>query len=245
MDLNGATVVVTGATAGIGAALVERLVEVGASPVAVGRSAEKLDRLRERRPDVPTLQCDLADRGSVERLADALQRDHPAASVLINNAAIQLNPRFTDEEFDIDGIEREIATNFAAPAFLSALMLGPFLARGGPAAFVNVSSGLAMFPKTGAAVYCGTKAAIHAFSQSLRYQLEGTPVRVFEMVLPLVDTAMTAGRGRRKISARAAAQEIVRAVQLGREEHYFGVSRAIPVLQRLAPGLGRRIMKRM
>lgn len=72
-----------------------------------------------------------------------------------------------------------------------------------------MSSGLALYPKTGAAVYCATKAALHSFSQSLRYQLEKTPVRVVEVILPLVETPMTEGRGRGKISAAQAVDAMV------------------------------------
>lgn len=62
-------------------------------------------------------------------------------------------------------------------------------------AIVNVSSGLGLVPKQAAPVYCGTKAATHIFTKSLRWQLESESVKVFEIIPALVDTPMTAGRG--------------------------------------------------
>jgi uncharacterized oxidoreductase len=62
------------------------------------------------------------------------------------------------------------------------------------AAIVNVSSGLGIVPKKSAPGYCATKAAIHAFSKSLRYQLEGTSIKVIELFPPFTDTDMTKGR---------------------------------------------------
>jgi uncharacterized oxidoreductase len=61
------------------------------------------------------------------------------------------------------------------------------------AAIINVSSGLAFYPMAPLPVYCATKAAVHSFSQTLRQQLEGTPVRVFELIPPMVDTDLDKG----------------------------------------------------
>ena len=70
----------------------------------------------------------------------------------------------------------------------------PLLEKAPEAAIVNVSSGLGIVPKKSAPGYCATKAAIHAFSKSLRYQLEKTSIKVFELFPPLTDTDMTRGR---------------------------------------------------
>jgi uncharacterized oxidoreductase len=69
------------------------------------------------------------------------------------------------------------------------------------AMIVNVTSGLAIAPSAGAPVYCATKAAMRSYTQSLRAQMKGTRVHVLEALPPLVDTAMTSGRGGRKLSA--------------------------------------------
>ncbi len=81
------------------------------------------------------------------------------------------------------------------------------------AAIVNVSPGLALVPKQTASIYCASKAALHSFSKTLRWQLEGTSVKVFEVLPSAVDTAMTAGRGRAKISPDRLAGEFWRGFQ--------------------------------
>ncbi|MBW2633530.1 MAG: SDR family NAD(P)-dependent oxidoreductase [Deltaproteobacteria bacterium] len=70
----------------------------------------------------------------------------------------------------------------------------PILNKATEAAIINVSSFLGIVPKKSAPGYCATKAALHAFSKSLRYQLENSSIKVFEIITPLVDTDMTRGR---------------------------------------------------
>lgn len=172
-----------------------------------------------------------------------LQEESLAPSVLINNAAVQYTPRFIDPDFDITKIGVEVATNFTGVALLTALVL-PMLRSHPRAAVVNLSSGLAIYPKTSSAVYCASKAAVHSLSQSLRYQLAGTGVQVYEVLLPLVDTPMTSGRGQGKMSVAPAADAIIRGIERDQEEIYVGKARLLPLLARIAPGLAKRILKK-
>ncbi|MFD5087554.1 SDR family NAD(P)-dependent oxidoreductase [Kitasatospora sp. NPDC058406] len=121
---------------------------------------------------------------------------------------------------------------------------------GGPGretAFVAVTSGLAYAPKKSAPVYCATKAAVHTLLRSLRYRAEDeTPwLRVQEVVLPLVDTPMTAGRegAARKIPPAAAARAVVRGLERGRPVIAVGVSRTLLALLRVHPGTAYRILR--
>jgi uncharacterized oxidoreductase len=187
--------------------------------------------------------CELSDRVSVERAWERVAAEHPDLSMLINNAAVQLTPRFLDDDFDFDGIAHETTVNFLAPAWLSYLALGVFQANGKHSAIVNVSSGLAFFPKTRSAVYCATKAALHSLSQSLRYQLAGSRIAVIEAFLPVVDTPMTEGRGELKISAAHAAAKIIDGISQGRKEIFVGKARWLPLLSRISPSIPRAILK--
>jgi short-subunit dehydrogenase involved in D-alanine esterification of teichoic acids len=114
---------------------------------------------------------------------------------------------------------------------------------------VNVTSGLALAPKMTGAVYSATKAGLRTFTKALRYQMEavwrdgGPDVRAVEAMLPLVDTPMTAGRGRRKISGSAAAREILRGLDRERDEIYVGAARALRLLHRLLPGAAERLFR--
>lgn len=224
--------------------LVQELHERGNRTVVMGRSRTKLDDLEKCFDTVTTYPCDLSRRGQVEEAMDQITARHPDISLLINNAAVQFTPTFIADDFEYSGIDVEITTNLTAPLSITSLFLSSVLPRQSQARIVNISSGLAFYPKTGSAVYCATKAAIHSVSQSLRYQLEKTPVAVTEVILPLVDTPMTHGRGSGKLSAKDAATAIIEGIEAGRDEIYVGKARFLLPLMRVAPGIVKRMMKR-
>ncbi|QQO52558.1 MAG: SDR family NAD(P)-dependent oxidoreductase [Thiohalocapsa sp. PB-PSB1] len=234
----------TGGTSGIGLAMVEQLLEQGHQLIVVSRSSDTLSRLKENSEQVATYACDLSSRQQTESLIETIKKSHPELSVVINNAGVQYTPMLLDQDFDLDSVEFEIKVNFVAPVWISYLLLPTLIKQTAPAAIVNISSGLAFAPKTGSAVYCATKAAIHSISQSLRYQLAGTNVQICEAILPLVDTPMTAGRGGDKLSAHEAARQIIRGVKHGKPEIYVGKARLLKPLMRLSPTLVKRIMRR-
>ena len=243
MKLQDRTILITGGTSGIGRELVNQLVSKNNKIIVISRNPVSLDCLNKEFPNVKTYQCSLANGMEIERSITDICKDFPEVSVVINNAGIQETPTFLDKNFCYAGIENEVNINLIAPIKICALMLGNLLGLQDTAAFVNVSSGLALFPKKTSAVYCATKAGIHNFSRSLRYQLEDTNVQVYEAILPIVDTPMTEGRGKGKISPQKAAHEIISGVEKGDEEIYIGKSRFIPLLSRISPSLMARIMK--
>ena len=110
-------------------------------------------------------------------------------------------------------------------------------------AIVNVTSGLALAPKAASAPYCASKAALRSHSQALRWQLRATPVRVVEALPPLVRTEMTAGRNDGAMEPAACAQQIVRGLRNDRTEIYVGKAQLLRIIMRVAPSLGRRIMR--
>lgn len=243
MNLQNRTILITGGTSGIGKELVRQLDKSGNELIVLGRSEHKLADLKKQFVSISTYCCDLSQRSQVERVMDQVITHHPDVSVLINNAAVQLTPSFISDEFDFDSIDFQITTNLSAPLWIiSLLMAGNFLTQH-QSLIVNISSGLAFYPKTESAVYCATKAALHSISQSLRYQLEKTPVRVSEVILPLVDTAMTEGRGSGKITAKLAAEGIIAGIEAGRDEIYIGKARLLPLMLLLVPGVFKKMMK--
>ncbi len=244
MELKNKTILITGGTSGIGLELVQLLSERGNEIIVLGRSQHKLDDLKKRFVRISTFQCDLSQRRQVEEAMDAVITNHPDISVLINNAAVQFTPTFISEDFDYDSIAYEITTNLTAPLWMTSLLLVGTLLQQSQALIVNISSGLAFFPKKESTVYCATKAALHSVSQSLRYQLVETPVGVTEVILPLVDTPMTQGRGSKKMTAEQAARGIVAGIEADRNEIYLGIARFLPLMQRLAPGIIKNLMKR-
>ena len=109
---------------------------------------------------------------------------------------------------------------------------------------VNVTSGLAIAPNTGSAVYCATKAGLRSYGQALRAQLKGTKVHVLEALPPVVDTAMTAGRDSRKMSPDECARQIVAAIERDADEANVGLVKLLQLVNSISPALARKIILR-
>lgn len=240
MKING-LVVVTGGTSGIGLALVGLLARAGTRVLTCSRNREQLDTLTRLHPGVEGRVLDLGDPVAVDRFAREAA-SAPGLVGLINNAAGQDNVALADQTST--AIDREIRTNLTAPAILTGRLIPHLPDDGG--FIVNLTSGLAIAPKSSAAVYCATKAALRNLTVGARNQmaLAGRSLRVIDVVLPLVNTPMTKGRGRGKIGPDAAARRIFRAIIRQEEEVYVGRAALLHGIDRLAPGLARRIMSR-
>ena len=241
MKLSGKNIVLTGGTTGIGKEMVKRLHKDN-QLLVMASNQTRLDALAAEYPNIKTHCVDLGSADDVDTAANAATSAFSEIDVLINNAAIQFTPTFTDDDFDVNSIEREVAINFTAICRLTAHLL-PALKASKDSAVLNVNSGLALAPKTTSAVYCASKAALENFSRSLRYQLEGTSVSVLQF-LPLVETPMTEGRGSGKMAASDAATAILLGLENGTTENYIGKSKFLAVLMRILPSVARNIMKR-
>jgi short-subunit dehydrogenase involved in D-alanine esterification of teichoic acids len=113
------------------------------------------------------------------------------------------------------------------------------------AVILNVNSGLGLSPKTNSAVYNATKGALNIFSQSLRYQLEDTNIIVQQVFLPLIDTQMTKGRGKNKMTAKNACYAILEGLTKGILDHDIGKVKMLRLLLRIAPSMAQKIMKKI
>lgn len=243
MKLNNKVIIITGGTSGIGYQIAKAL-SVTNTVIVLARDGEKLDALKINHPNIQTFAVDLSEPGNYQNLAKQLLERYPNIDVLINNAASQHTPTFLDSDFDFTSIEREINLNFTSICALSYLLL-PALKNGDSVSrIVNINSGLSLAPKTSSAVYCATKAAMNIFSQSLAYQLESTNIRVLQAFLPLVETAMTAGRGTAKMSAQNAAQAIISGIEDDLQVNNIGKVKLLRLLLAIAPPLARSIMRR-
>ena len=241
MKSTGKHIVITGGTSGIGLELVKQLHE-GNDISIIARPSSNLDHLRSNYQEVSVFEADLSDLKAVEKAADQIVKTDKNVDIVINNAAVQHTSHFLDDDFRFETIKREIDINFTSVCTLVYLLL-PSLLKSTPSIILNVNSGLALAPKTSSAVYCATKGALNIFSQSLRYQLEETNVEVKQVFLPLVDTAMTEGRGRGKLSAQRAASEIIAGLSVADSVVDVGKVRLLRIIQRLSPSLASKIMK--
>ena len=242
MDTRNNTILITGGSSGIGLSLAKRFLLLGNKVIIVGRDQEKLEQVRRDFPEIYIHRCDLAEKESLENLATMIMLKYPELNILINNAALQYNYSFLDEEKLLQKIDYEIATNITAPIKLTALLL-PTIKKNENSAIVNVSSGLFIAPKKSAAVYCASKSAIHIFSKTLRYQLENTNTKVFEIIPALIDTPMTEGRGKSKITAEQLVNEFISNFEKDRFEIYIGKTKILKLINRISPKLADKIMK--
>lgn len=184
MQLVGRTVLLTGGSSGIGLALAQRLLAAGATVIATGRREDALEQARAQCPTLRTFVNDVGDRAERERLAAWIEREQIAVDMLINNAGIQKHLDAADLR-DWEASSEELRINLEAPMHLTSLLLPALRARES-AWVINVSSGLAFAPLARVPVYCATKAALHSFTQSLRYALRESNVRVIEVIPPAV-----------------------------------------------------------
>ncbi|MEQ8392119.1 MAG: SDR family NAD(P)-dependent oxidoreductase [Thalassospira sp.] len=246
-------VLITGATSGIGLELLRIYHAQGVEIVAHGRSEQKLAILQDQYPDLHIVKADLSDPDAINAMMRDVLNAYPDIRLIFNNAAIQERGVLTDDGFDPDVAQREIAINLFAPIGICHAFIAKYANSNRPRPLsdpmalriVNISSGLAFFPKTSGAIYCASKAALHSLSQSLRYQLAaaGIPIAISEVFLPVVDTPMTEGRKMRKISARKAALAIHDGIDAGLDEIYVGKARWIPIITRLSPSLMKSILR--
>ena len=241
MQIHKNKILITGATAGIGKALAKKFLELDNEIIAVGRNEKRLEELAKSDKRIIPFKCDISKQEELDKLTLFVEQEHNDLNILINNAGIQYNYNFLKEHQLLYKVEHEINVNFLAPLKLIAF-LSPTLQSNDNSAIVNVSSGLAIVPKAQAPVYCGTKAGLHIFSKSLRYQLE--KIKVFEIIPPLVDTPMTEGRGKGgKISPQKLVDEFIRAFNKDKYEVNVGKVKLLSIINRISPLIADRVMK--
>lgn len=237
MQLQGKTVLVTGGTDGIGAQLIRQLRDKGASVITQGRNPERVAATREAGFEV--IEADLSNVAGVEALLAAVA-GRPI-DVLVNNAGAGVDHDFREALPDAAASEAAVYLNLNAPIrLITALM--PVLKARPEAMIVNVTSGLAIAPRAGGPVYCATKAGLRSYSQALRAQLKDSKVHVLEVLPPVVETKMTAGRGSSKMPAEECARQMVVAMERNADEANVGMVKLLQVVNSVSPALARRIM---
>jgi 3-hydroxy acid dehydrogenase/malonic semialdehyde reductase len=179
------TILVTGATAGFGAAMARRFVHDGHRVIAAARRADRLAALRDELGEaVLPLTLDVADAAAVAALPGSLPADWQAVDVLINNAglALGLDPAHKSRLADWD---RMVAVNVTGVLHMTHALL-PGMVERNRGHIVNLSSTAAIYPYPGGHVYGASKAFVTQFSLNLRADLVGTGVRVTDLEPGLV-----------------------------------------------------------
>ena len=192
MNMTGNTILITGGGSGIGRGLAEAFHALGNQVVIAGRRKNFLDEVTAANPGMKSLTLDIEDPSAIRSFAAKATAEFSALNVLINNAGIMRVEKLLAQQDDLADAEAIVTTNLLGPIRLTAALL-PLLQKQAQPAIVNVSSGLAFLPLVFTPTYCATKAAIHSYTMSLRYQLRGTPTEVLELIPPYVATDLMSG----------------------------------------------------
>jgi 3-hydroxy acid dehydrogenase / malonic semialdehyde reductase len=193
------TILITGASSGIGAACARSFAQQGARLLLLARRAEKLMSLVEElvvsgcdRTALLTLEVDVRDRDRVASVLAGLSAQWQSIDILINNAGLSrgLNKL---QEGAIDDWEEMLDTNVKGLLYVTRAVV-PGMVERGWGYVVNIGSiaGHQTYPQGN--VYCGTKAAVRAISEGLKIDLLGTPVRVTSIDPGMVDTEFSTVR---------------------------------------------------
>jgi len=181
------TVLIIGATAGIGRGLVRRIHAEGKTVIATGRRQDRLDALAKELPGLKTACFDFSDIASLPGVLTDLTTKHPTLDTVIISAGVQTYFSLKDPTASTPaGVATQVALNVTAPIILCQQLVPFFLNSGKPCSICIIGSALAFAPLPLMPIYCSTKSAIHTFCVSLRAELVGTNVEVVELGPPWV-----------------------------------------------------------
>jgi len=198
MELRDKTIVLTGASGGIGSAIAEGLAGAGARLILVGRNRAGLEHQAEtlsRRHGLPAggqhlpVDADIGTPEGRQAVAETCRRE--GIDILVNNAGSQLFGLFAEQ--DEAAIAALLAVNLVAPLLLTRQLL-PLLEARGEAAIVNIGSTFGSIGHPGFAAYCASKAGLAGFSEALRRELADGPVRVHHLAPRATRTALNSDR---------------------------------------------------
>ena len=186
LPLAGRTALVTGAAAGIGAAISRELAGFGATVVLADLDADAVGKLAAELPGARVLEVDLDDAAAVERCADAAE----SVDILVSNAGVTVVERFSDS--DPAGWDRMWRVNLRAPLQFAHRLL-PGMMQRGFGRLVFISSDSARVGAGGEVIYSATKAGLHAAAKSLAREAARGGVTCNVVCPGLIDTSMLRG----------------------------------------------------
>jgi NADP-dependent 3-hydroxy acid dehydrogenase YdfG len=222
-DLTGTTVIVTGASSGIGAATARLLYQAGAHPVLAARRADRLDALSQELGGALAVVTDVTDRAATGRLAEAALDRHGRIDGLVNNAGVSLHQAL--DQLDLDEFARVLDLNVISVVAMTQAVL-PAMRAQRSGRIVNISSGTTRMALPGVGAYAATKAAVNMLTSVARLELQSDGIAV-SLVLPSITaTEFAGGRfragqqprpGMTAHSAEYVGRVILRALRTGEE----------------------------
>lgn len=255
--IDGGTVLVTGASSGIGRELALQLAARAKTLVLVARRTERLEQLRASlvgghpQLQVAVLGADLSDEADVDRLTGGeLEKQAGAVDILVNNAGVGNQMLF--DRADWQRTRQVLATNVLAVAQLTAALVPPMVARG-RGGVLNIGSGAGLTVMPASAAYCGSKHFIDGFTEALRADLSGTGVVVTQVCPGPVDSEFDKVAGTEggmaggppqflRITAAECARQAVAGFERGEALVFPG--RAYRAAMTMLPLMPRRLQRR-
>ena len=238
MNLKGRTILITGGSAGIGLAFALKFLELGNEVIVTGRRRAVLDEVKSKYPKLHTIQSDVANPLQIAALAGRVRADFPKLDVLMNNAGIMIHRNLTAPAADLAELMAEMHINVGGVIGMTSAFIDILTANKGT--LINVSSALAFVPMPSAPICCASKAAIHSYTQSLRFQMENTGVEVIEIMPPAVKTDLAAdlveGNAFTLITTDELVKQSFASLKAGALEIHPGQAKQLALLRRLAPG---------
>ena len=236
MKLTGRTILITGGSAGIGLAFAVKFLELGNEVIVTGRRQSMLEAVKARYPRLHAIQSDVGDPAQIAALAVRLQADFPKLDVLMNNAGVGVAKNLRSSVADLAGLMKEMDVNVGGVIRMTSALIDTLTANHGTV--INVSSLLAFAPVPAMPIYSATKAAVHSYTQSLRFQLEDSGVEVIELMPPAVRTDMTSEfdeAGISTITTDELVKQTFAALAAGKREIRPGQANQVAFMRRLAP----------
>ncbi|EXJ85028.1 hypothetical protein A1O3_05703 [Capronia epimyces CBS 606.96] len=194
-------VLMIGATAGIGAALADRLILEGVKVIAVGRRQERLDAFVQKhgKEKASAVRYDISDREGMDTFVSTVTKAYSELDCVFLNAGVQSTINLArPEKIDLAAFHSEVSTNFSSFVDLSIKFLPFLMAKESQTSLIYTSSNLAYVPASGLPAYSASKAALNAFILCLRDQLRNSSVKVIELSPPVVQTELHDYMGQEK-----------------------------------------------
>ncbi|HKY03908.1 MAG TPA: SDR family oxidoreductase, partial [Blastocatellia bacterium] len=248
--LRGSTVVITGASSGIGRETALAFARAGARVVVAGRRKQKLHELvreiESRDGDALAVETDVSDQKQVERLIKRSLDRFGQIDTLVNNAGVGLSARFADQS--IEDFKRVMDVNFWGAVYASKAVLPVMRRQPGGGVIINVSSIMGKRGVPFETAYCASKFALAGFSEALRGELMAEKIDVSTIFPGAVDTEIFQTSANQtgleltgflpKFPARELARAIVRDARFPQPEIVMALdAQVINIFNTLAPGL--------
>jgi uncharacterized oxidoreductase len=241
MTLERKRILITGGGSGIGLELARRLADANQVVIA-GRDEATLERARAETPALRTLRLDVTSEEDGHRAIAWLSSELGGLDLLVNNAGLLRGYPLSAPAAEANSVE-DVDVNVGGSIRMTRLAL-PLLEASEQGAVLFVSSAVALAAVPGFAVYAATKAALHSLARSLRAELKGRGIRVFEVLPPVVDTGPVVGLDVPKLAPAVVVDAILAGIARERQEIRVGRVKQLALLARLAPRLADRIVVR-